>query len=136
VVEAAPVTSTGGAPRKARVRDTIHRVWLNEFAERWDEKYPSIAKSWRANWVRIIPIFAYSAEIRKAIYTTNAIESVNFSLRKLTKIRGSFPNDEAALKLLYLGLRNISKRWTMPIPNWKKSLNQFMIKFEDRLTTA
>jgi putative transposase len=117
-------------------------VRLNEFAERWDDKYPTIAKSWRANWVRIIPLFAYSAEIRKAIYTTNAIESVNFSLRKLTKIRGSFPNDEAAVKLLYLGLRNITKRWTMaqghpvPIPNWKKALNQLMIKFEDRLTTA
>ena len=111
-------------------------VRLNEFAERWNDKYPSIAKSWRANWVRIIPLFAYSAEIRKAIYTTNAIESVNFSLRKLTKIRGSFPNDEAAIKLLYLGLRNITKRWTMPIPNWKKALNQLMIKFEDRLTTA
>lgn len=111
-------------------------VRLNEFAERWDDKYPTITKSWRANWVRIIPLFAYSAEIRKAIYTTNAIESINFSLRKLTKIRGSFPNDEAAVKLLYLGLRNISKRWTMPIPNWKKALNQLMIKFEDRLTTA
>jgi putative transposase len=111
-------------------------VRLNEFADTWDEKYPSIAKSWRANWVRIIPLFAYSADIRKAIYTTNAIESVNFSLRKLTKIRGSFPNDEAAIKLLYLGLRNITKRWTMPIPNWKKALNQLMIKFEDRLTTA
>lgn len=111
-------------------------VRLNEFAERWDDKYPTITKSWRANWVRIIPLFAYSAEIRKAIYTTNAIESINFSLRKLTKIRGNFPNDEAAVKLLYLGLRNISKRWTMPIPNWKKALNQLMIKFEDRLTTA
>lgn len=117
-------------------------VRLNEFAERWDDKYPPIAKSWRANGVRIIPLFAYSAEIRKAIYTTNAIESVNFSLRKLTKIRGSFPNEEAAVKLLYLGLRNITKRWTMalghpaPIANWKKALNQLMIKFEDRLTTA
>ena len=111
-------------------------VRLSAFAERWDNKYPSIAKSWRANWVRIIPLFAYSAEIRKAIYTTNAIESVNFSLRKLTNIRGSFPNDEAAVKLLYLGLRNITKRWTMPIANWKTALNQLMIKFEDRLTTA
>ena len=114
----------------------------NEFAETWDEKYPSIAKSWRANWVRVIPLFAYSAEIRKAIYTTNAtgwpraIESVNFRLRKLTKIRGSFPNEEAAIKFLYLGLRNITKRWSMPITNWKKALNQLMIKFEHRLTTA
>ena len=120
-------------------------VRLSAFAERWDNKYPSMAKSWRANGLRIIALFAYSAEIRKAIYapkevpfgdTTNAIQSVNFSLRKLTKIRGRFPNDPAAVKWLYLGLRNMTKRWTMPIANGKTALNPLMIKFEDRLTTA
>ena len=98
----------------------------------WDSQYPQIAKSWRANWVRVIPFFAYAPEIRRVIYTTNAIESVNFSLRKLIKNRASFPTDEAAMKLLYLGLRNIAQRWTMPIQNWKQAMSQFMIRFEDR----
>ena len=109
---------------------------LDEFAHAWDAKYPSISKAWRANWLRVAPLFAYGPEIRRAIYTTNAIESVNYSLRKLTKTRGSFPNEEAAIKLLYLGLRNISKRWTLPISNWKKALNQLMIKFEHRFPNA
>ena len=90
---------------------------LDAFALKWDATYPQIAKSWRNHWAHVIPFFAYAPEIRKVIYTTNAIESVNYSLRRLTKTRGSFPNDEAAIKLLYLGLRNISQRWTMPIQN-------------------
>jgi putative transposase len=82
---------------------------------------------------RIIPLFGYPPEIRKAIYTTNAIESLNMSLRKVTKNRGSFPNDEAMIKLLFLALRNISKKWTMPIHDWKSALNQLTIIFETRM---
>lgn len=111
-------------------------VALNSFATKWDKQYPQIAKSWRNNWARVIPFFAYAPEIRKIIYTTNAIESVNFSLRKLIKSRASFPNDDAAMKLLYLGLRNIAKRWTMPIQNWKQAISQLMIHFEDRFNPA
>jgi transposase-like protein len=88
---------------------------LSEFAARWDSQFPTISKSWRANWERVMPFFAYPADIRKVIYTTNAIESVNMSLRKIIKNRGSFPTDEAALKLLYLALQNITRKWTMLI---------------------
>jgi transposase-like protein len=83
---------------------------LAEFEEKWGEAYPPIVQSWRRNWARIIPFFDYPPEIRKVIYTTNAIESVNMSLRKITKNRGSFPSDEALLKLFYLALNNISKK--------------------------
>lgn len=106
---------------------------LSEFAQRWDEQFPTISKSWRANWERVTPFFAYPADIRRVIYTTNAIESVNMSLRKIIKNRGSFPTDEAALKLLYLALQNISRKWTMPIREWKAALNRFAILFEDRM---
>ena len=109
---------------------------LDAFALKWDATYPQIAKSWRNNWAHVIPFFAYAPEIRKVIYTTNAIESVNYSLRRLTKTRGSFPNDEAAIKLLYLGLRNISQRWTMPIQNWKQAMSQLMIRFEAQFNNA
>jgi putative transposase len=108
-------------------------IRLGEFAAKWDEKFPMIAKSWRANWARVIPFFSHPAEIRRAIYTTNAIESLNMSLRKVTKTRSSFPNDEALLKLLYLALRNISKKWTHPIKDWKAALNRFAIIYEDRM---
>lgn len=108
-------------------------VELEEFAMKWDSKYPSISKSWNANWSRIIPFFAYPEEIRKIIYTTNAIESLNNSLKKTIKNRASFPNDEAALKLLYLSLKNIMKKWTMPVRNWGIALNQFAILYEDRM---
>ena len=106
---------------------------LNEFEEKWGAAYAPIAQSWRRNWPRIIPFFDYPPEIRKVIYTTNAIESVNMSLRKITKNRGSFPTDEALLKLFYLALNNISKKWTMPIRDWKAALNRFSIQFEDRM---
>ena len=92
---------------------------LGEFEDKWDGDYLPIGQSWRRNWPRLVPFFDYPPEIRKVIYTTNAIESVNMSLRKLTKNRGSFPSDEALLKLFYLALRNISKKWTMPIRDWK-----------------
>jgi len=115
---------------------------LVEFDAKWGVDYPSIVQSWRRNWSRIVPFFDYPPEIRKVIYapkevplgdTTNAIESVNMSLRKVTKSRGSFPNDDALIKLYYLALRNISKKWTMPIQNWKAALNRFTILFDDRM---
>ena len=118
----------------ATVDDASHAV--DALAVKWDAHYPQIAKSWRVNWARIIPFFAYAPEIRKVIYTTNAIESVNYSLRKLIKARASFPNDDAAIKLLYLGLRNISQCWTMPIQNWKQAMSQFMIHFEKQFDHA
>lgn len=106
---------------------------LREFELKWDKDYPSIGQSWRRNWQRLIPFFNYSPEIRKVIYTTNAIESVNMSLRKITKNRGSFPSDEALMKLFYLALRNISQKWSMPIRDWKGALNQFSIQYEERI---
>jgi putative transposase len=113
--------------------DTEAEQRLAEFSAKWDGKYPMIAKSWRGNWARVIPFFAHPQEIRRVIYTTNAIESLNMSLRKVTKARGSFPNDDAVSKLLYLALRNIAKKWTMPVHDWKAALNRFAIIFEDRL---
>ena len=106
---------------------------LDAFEERWGKDYPSIGQSWRRNWERITPFFDYPPEIRRVIYTTNAIESVNMSLRKITKNRGSFPSDESLIKLFYLALRNISQRWNMPIRDWKAALNRFSIEFEDRV---
>lgn len=106
---------------------------LETFAAKWDASHPAMAKSWRNNWDRIIPLFSYPPEIRKAIYTTNAIESLNMSLRKVTKNRGHFPSDEAMFKLLYLALRNIAKKWTMPIKDWKSALNQFTVMYEGRM---
>jgi len=106
---------------------------LTEFAETWDSKYPMISKSWLNNWERVIPFFAYPEDIRKVIYTTNAIESLNSSLRKVTKNRNSFPNDEAVIKLLYMALQNIMKKWTMPIRNWPLAVHQFAIRFGDRI---
>ena len=109
---------------------------LGDFEYKWDDAYLPISQSWRRNWVRIIPFFDYPPEIRKVIYTTNAIESVNMSLRKITKNRGSFPSDEALLKLFYLALRNISKKWTMPIRDWKAALTRFTIQFDDRMNNV
>jgi len=113
--------------------DTEAEMRLAEFAAKWDAKFPMISRSWRSNWARVIPFFAHPPEIRRVIYTTNAIESLNMSLRKVTKTRSSFPNDEAVLKLLYLALRNIAKKWTMPIHDWKAALNRFAIIYEDRM---
>ncbi|MEW6131387.1 MAG: transposase, partial [Acidobacteriota bacterium] len=92
-----------------------------------------IVQLWRRNWERVAVFYAYPEEIRRVIYTTNAIESVNMSLRKIIKNRGSFPTDEAALKLIYLALQNISERWTMPVKDWRAALNRFAIEFADRL---
>lgn len=109
-------------------------LMLGEFETRWDAEYLPIGQSWRRNWSRLTPFFDYPPEIRKVIYTTNAIESVNMSLRKLTKNRGSFPSDEALTKLFYLALRNISQKWTMPIRDWKAALTRFTIQFGDRIS--
>ena len=106
---------------------------LAEFSLKWDARFPTIAKSWRSNWARVIPFFAHHPDIRKVIYTTNAIESLNMSLRKVTKARSSFPNDDAVFKLLYLALRNIAKKWTMPLAGWNAALNRFAIIYENRL---
>lgn len=106
---------------------------LSEFEEKWGAAYPAIGQSWRRNWARVIPFFDHPPEIRRVIYTTNAIESLNMGLRKVTKNRASFPNDEAVTKLFYLAIRNISKKWTMPIQDWKAALNRFTILFDDRM---
>jgi putative transposase len=106
---------------------------LDAFEAKWGAKYPVIVRSWRTNWDKISPMFRFTHDIRKAIYTTNVIESLNYSLRKVTKTRAAFPNEEAAMKLLWLGIQNASKRWTRPIPEWGVSLNQFAIMFEGRM---
>ena len=106
---------------------------LDEFGLKWDKKYPMISKSWRTNWDNLNEFFSYSGDIRKAIYTTNAVESLNYTLRKVTKNRSAFPTDEAALKLLYLALMNASKKWTMPIDNWGAAINQFALLFGGRV---
>lgn len=106
---------------------------LAEFETNWHEAYPTIAPIWRRNWDRVIPFFDYPPEIRKVIYTTNTIESVNRSLRKIIKNRAVFPSDDALSKLLYLALKNISQKWTMPVYDWKAALNRFSIQFEDRI---
>jgi transposase-like protein len=106
---------------------------LTEFEEGiWGKKYPMIAQSWRRNWEQVIPFFAYPPEIRKMIYTTNAIESLHMQLRKVLKNRGHFPSDEAATKLIYLALRNITKKWKNPPLTWRSAANQFAIQFGKR----
>jgi transposase-like protein len=106
---------------------------LDRFSEAWDEKYPQISRSWRAHWQNLNTLFNYPEDIRKAIYTTNAIESLNSVIRKAIKKRKLFPTDDSAKKVIYLAIQDASKRWTMPIRNWKLALNRFMIEFEDRL---
>ena len=96
---------------------------LAEFAEKWDDQHPTISLSWRNNWARLSVFFDYPPEIRKVIYTTNAIESLNASLRKITKTRRSFPTDDSVMKILYLALHQISKKWTMPIRDWKAAMS-------------
>ena len=106
---------------------------LDQFAQNWDGKYPQISRSWRAHWHNLNTLFSYPEDIRRAIYTTNAIESLNSVVRKAVKKRKLFPTDDAATKVIYLAIREASKKWTMPIRNWKPALNRFMIEFEDRL---
>lgn len=106
---------------------------LEEFASTWSEKYPTISKSWRSKWPDIITLFDFPWPIRKAISTTNAIESVNSVIRKLTRNRKIYPNEESVLKIMYMAIHEASKKWTKPIRNWKSALNHFAILFEDRL---
>ncbi len=106
---------------------------LDNFCARWDDKYPQISRSWRAHWSNLNTLFKYPQDIRKAIYTTNAIESLNSVIRKAIKKRKLFPSDDSARKVVYLAIDAASKKWTMPIRNWKTALNRFMIEFEDRL---
>jgi putative transposase len=106
---------------------------LEEFAQAWDAKYPTIAKQWRLKWADVVTLFDFPPAIRKAIYTTNAIESVNSVIRKFTRNRKQYPNPESALKLVYLAIHEASKKWTMPIKGWKAALNHFALMFEDRL---
>jgi putative transposase len=105
---------------------------LNEFAAKWDATHPTIAKVWHRNWERVTPFFSFPPEIRKIIYTTNAVESLNMSLRKIIKTRGSFPTEDAALKLLYLALRNHSKKWSTT-QGWREALNRFQIMWPERM---
>jgi len=106
---------------------------LERFAEKWDEKYPQISRSWQKNWPNLITLFDYPADIRKVIYTTNAIESLNSVIRKSVKTRKLFPSDDAALKVIYLAITAASKKWTMPIRNWKPALNRFIIENEEQI---
>jgi putative transposase len=105
---------------------------LDQFAAKWDATHPTISQVWRRNWLRITPFFAFPSEIRKVIYTTNAVESLNMSLRKIIKTRGSFPNEEAALRLLWLALKNHSKKWSF-VQGWREAMNRFQIMWPERM---
>ncbi|KXO10587.1 Mobile element protein [Marinobacter excellens LAMA 842] len=109
------------------------RQALEAFGERWDGQYPQISRSWHSHWDNLITIFEYPPAIRKVIYTTNAIESLNSVIRKATKRRKLFPSDDSALKVAFLAIQQASKKWTMPIRDWKPALNRFIIEFGDRL---
>ena len=108
---------------------------LQEFEQKWGARYQAIGRLWREQWERVTPFFAFPPEVRKVIYTTNAVESLHMSLRKIIKNRGSFPSEESALKLLYLALRNVSAKWQM-VQGWREALNQFEILWGERLRQA
>ena len=105
---------------------------LDDFEAMWGNQFAAIVRSWRRDWAKIIPFFDYSPEIRRVIYTTNIIESLNRTLRKAVKVRGHFPTEDALMKVLYLSIKGVSKKWTMPIANWGMALNQFSIQFAER----
>ncbi len=109
------------------------RAALEAFAQAWDEKYPTISRAWRRHWDELSVFYAYPKEIRRVIYTTNAIESVNRQMRKVLKTRGALPSEEAVFKLMYMALQRISQKWTRPIANWAAALNRFAIEFEGRV---
>ena len=106
---------------------------LDAFDAKWGARFPMITQSWRTNWERVVPFLDFPMAIRKILYTTNAIESLNASCRKLVRNKGHFPNDEAAIKLLYLALSAAEQKWTRPPKEWNQALNQFAIHFEGRL---
>jgi transposase-like protein len=102
----------------------------------WGQKFPTVVAAWRRAWARVIPFFAFPPAVRRVIYTTNAIESINARLRKIIKTRGHFPSDDAASKLIWLALRNITADWSRAAHNWKEAMNQFAILYADRFTKA
>jgi transposase-like protein len=108
-------------------------VALAHFAERWDADYPLISQSWRRDWALLTTFFDYPPDIRKVIYTTNAVESLNYSLRRVLKNRGAFPDDASVFKVLYLAIQRAAQKWTMPLHNWGAALNRFAIMFPDRV---
>lgn len=108
---------------------------LNGFQAKWGSKYQAIGKLWKENWTHVVPFFEFPAEVRKVIYTTNAVESLHMSLRKIIKTRGSFPSEEAAVKLLYLALRNVIRKWDT-VQGWKQALNHFEMLWGDRIQAA
>jgi len=116
---------------RAATADAAERE-LEGFASKWDATHPTISQIWRRNWARIIPFFAFSPEIRKVIYTINAVESLNMTLRKVIKMRAAFPTEEAALKLLYMALRNVAKKWNC-VQGWREALNRFQILWPERM---
>jgi len=109
---------------------------LDELESMWGEKYPIVIKSWRTKWQHLSAYFKYPHDIRRIIYTTNSIEAVHRQFRKLTKTKGGFPNNDSLLKLLFMGIQNASKKWTMPIQNWTLTISQLSIFFEGRLDSA
>jgi len=119
---------------KAATSDEAERQ-LSEFEEKWKKKYPAISRLWREHWERVIPFFAFPEEVRKIVYTTNAVESLHMSLRKIIKTRGSFPSEDAALKLLYLALRNVIAKWDV-LQHWKQALNHFQMLWGERIQAA
>jgi len=137
VAQPAPVERRGEKGRKEAHQVQTKQEQRRPFGreDRGGEKYPAISPSWRADWHRLTIFFDYPPEVRKVIYTTNAIESLNYSLRKVLKNRGAFPNDDAIMKVHFMGLHNVAKKWTRPIRDWKAALNQFVILFGDRVPT-
>ena len=122
-------------PIYTAVSAEVAQAELEIFAEgTWGQKFPTVTASWRRDWDRVIPFFAFPPPIRRVIYTTNAIESVNARLRKIIKTRGHFPSDDAASKLIWLALRNITADWGRAAKNWKEAMNQFAILYDDRFT--
>ena len=106
---------------------------LEAFSAQWDSRFPQISRIWRAHWANLTPFFDYPPEIRKVIYTTNAVESINAQLRKVTKHRGAFPTPDSVRKVLYLAIMKASERWTRPMSDWTSALNHLSIVFEGRI---
>ncbi len=117
---------------RARSQEAAERA-LDQLEERWGQQYPIVIQSWRRKWTHLSAYFKYPEQIRKVIYTTNAVEAVHRQFRKLTKTKGAFPNENSLLKLLYAGILNATKKWSMPIPNGSLALSQLAIYFEGRL---
>jgi putative transposase len=130
--------------RKAVARDLFRQIYnaptveaaeqaLTTFEAKWAERFPVIGRIWRDRWQQVIPLFGYPEPIRRAIYTTNAIESLNASLRRVTKKRGAFPTQDSVRKVLFLAIQHVSERWTRLIKNWTDTLNYFAIAFDSRV---